>query len=100
MSKNALIGRQTKRQILVNKYKQKRYNLKQKIKQEQSIQKIFQLKQKIQDLPRDSSYVRLHNRCLISGRPKGVFRDFQLSRHFIREMALTGDLPGIKKASW
>ena len=60
----------------------------------------FHLQQKLQKFPRDSSPVRLHNRCLLSGRPKGFFRDFQLSRHYLREMALMGDLPGVKKASW
>ena len=68
--------------------------------QQISAAKRFQYQQKLQKLPRDSSYVRLHNRCLFSGRPKGFFRDFQLSRHFLREMALLGFLPGVQKASW
>lgn len=100
MSKKALIERQRKRQFLVSKYHLKRSQLKKLIKKEESIQKRFQYQQKLQRFPRDSSYVRLHNRCLFSGRPKGFFRDFQLSRHFLREMALFGFLPGIQKASW
>ena len=100
MSKKALIERQRKREFFVKKYHQKRQKIHQQIKKEKSLQKKFQLQQKIQKLPRDSSYVRLHNRCLLSGRPKGVFRDFQLSRHFLREMALLGYLPGVQKASW
>ena len=100
MSKKALIERQQKRQFLVNKYHLQRSNLKKQIKKEESLSKRFQLQQKFQKLPRDSSYVRLHNRCLLSGRPKGFFRDFQLSRHFLREMALSGLLPGVQKASW
>lgn len=80
-----LIERQKKRQILVRKF---------------SIQRSQLTKIQLQKLPRDSSYVRLHNRCLLSGRPKGFFRDFQLSRHFLREMALSGFLPGVRKASW
>nr|YP_010447310.1 ribosomal protein S14 [Halimeda opuntia]UTN43230.1 ribosomal protein S14 [Halimeda opuntia] len=89
MAKKALIERQKKRLILVRKFSFQRYQLKQQ-------KKIF----KLQQFPRDSSYVRLHNRCLLSGRPKGFFRDFKLSRHFLREMALSGLLPGVKKASW
>nr|AYC64687.1 ribosomal protein S14 [Halimeda minima] len=87
MAKKALIERQKKRQYLVRKFSVQR-------------SKLQKNKIKLQQLPRDSSYVRLHNRCLLSGRPKGFFRDFQLSRHFLREMALSGFLPGVKKASW
>lgn len=92
MSKKALIERQKKRKILVRKFCVQRSQLKK--------QKTPKSLKKLQQLPRDSSYVRLHNRCLLSGRPKGFFRDFQLSRHFLREMALSGFFPGIKKASW
>nr|YP_009519459.1 ribosomal protein S14 [Rhipiliopsis peltata]AYC65510.1 ribosomal protein S14 [Rhipiliopsis peltata] len=99
MSKKALIERQKKRQFLVKKYFQKRQFLKKQMAKA-ILQKRFQFQQKLQKLPKDSSYVRLHNRCLLSGRPKGFFRDFLLSRHFLREMALLGFLPGIKKASW
>ena len=84
MAKKALIERQKKRQVLVRKFSVQRSKL-----------KLQKNKIKLQKLPRDSSYVRLHNRCLLSGRPKGFFRDFQLSRHFLREMALSGFLsPG------
>nr|YP_009514374.1 30S ribosomal protein S14 [Caulerpa lentillifera]AXG75831.1 30S ribosomal protein S14 [Caulerpa lentillifera]QKS32317.1 30S ribosomal protein S14 [Caulerpa lentillifera]QUV75614.1 ribosomal protein S14 [Caulerpa lentillifera] len=100
MSKKALIERQRKRILLVNKYFIKRLDLKRKIKQERSFSKKFQLQQKLSQLPKDSSYIRLNSRCLLSGRPKGVFRDFKISRHFLREMALLGVLPGVKKASW
>ena len=100
MSKKSLIERQRKRQMLVKKYYIKRQKIHQQIKKEKSLQKKFQWQQKMQKLPRDSCYVRLHNRCLLSGRPKGFFRDFQLSRHFLREMALVGVLPGVQKASW
>nr|AYC64437.1 ribosomal protein S14 [Pseudochlorodesmis sp. HV01306b] len=100
MSKKALIERQKKREFFVHKYQTKRQKMHQQIKKEKSLQKKFQLQQKFQKLPRDSCSVRLKNRCLLSGRPKGVFRDFQLSRHFLREMALLGFLPGVHKASW
>lgn len=100
MSKKALIVRAEKRILLVKKYALKRQHLKKQMKREVSLQKKFRIQQKLHKLPRDSSYVRLHNRCLFSGRPKGYFRDFQLSRHILREMALAGYLPGIQKASW
>ena len=54
----------------------------------------------LQKLPRDSAAVRLHNRCQISGRPKGYMRQFGISRINFREMALNGLIPGVKKASW
>ena len=100
MSKKALIERQKKRQYLVKKYSQKRQYLKKQMAKALGIQERFQFQQKLQKLPRDSSYVRLHNRCALSGRPKGFFRDFSLSRHFLREMALSGAFPGVQKASW
>jgi len=100
MSKKALIERQQKRKILVNKYFIKRKKIKEQIKKEKSLQKVFQIQLKLQKLPRNSSQTRLNNRCLISGRSRGFFRNFQLSRHFLREMALSGLLPGIQKASW
>lgn len=100
MSKKALIERQRKREFLVKKYNLRRKKLQTKIKKETSLQKKFFFQQKLQKLPKDSSYVRLHNRCLLSGRSKGFFRDFQLSRQFLREMALMGFLPGVQKASW
>lgn len=100
MSKKSLIERQRKREFLVKKYNFRRQKFHTEIKKESLFQKKILLQQKLQKLPRDSSHVRLHNRCLLSGRPKGFFRDFQLSRHFLREMALMGFLPGVQKASW
>jgi small subunit ribosomal protein S14 len=54
----------------------------------------------LQKLPRNSSSTRLHNRCMQTGRPRGFYRDFGLSRHNLREMAHKGLLPGVTKASW
>lgn len=54
----------------------------------------------LQKLPKNSSYVRLHNRCLLTGRPRGYMRQFGISRVTFREMALSGKIPGVKKASW
>lgn len=100
MANKAMIQREIKRQNLVMKYAKKRAVLKQKMQNASSLQERFELHRKLQRLPRNSSPVRLHNRCSITGRPKGYFRDFGLSRHVLREMAHEGLLPGVRKASW
>lgn len=100
MSKRSLIEREKKRKKLVNKYIEKRKNLKLEIKKTKFLEKKFNLSLKLQKLPRNSSPVRLRNRCFISGRPRAFFRDFGISRHFVREMAHKGLLPGVQKASW
>ena len=100
MAKKSLIARQKKREKLVLKYKTKRSNLKIKIKKEKFLDQKLNLYSKLQKLPRNSSSTRLNNRCLITGRPKGYYRDFGLSRHVLREMAHEGLLPGVTKASW
>lgn len=100
MANQAMIQRELKRQRLVMKYAQKRAKLKSEIKQASSLKEKLDLHRKLQQLPKNSSPVRLHNRCLVTGRPKGYFRDFGLSRHVLREMAHEGLLPGVRKASW
>jgi len=100
MAKKSLIQRELKRQKLVMQYAKKREILKQLIKQTSFLKEKLVLHRKLQQLPRNSAPIRLHNRCMITGRPKGFFRDFGLSRHVLREMALEGFLPGVKKASW
>jgi small subunit ribosomal protein S14 len=100
MAKKSLIQRELKRQRLVMKYSKKRETLKKQIKESTIIKEKLELHRQLQQLPRNSSTVRLHNRCLITGRPKGYFRDFGLSRHVLREMAHYGLLPGVKKSSW
>lgn len=100
MAKKSLIQRELKRQRLVMKYAKKRASLKKQIKEAVFLKEKLSLHRKLQQLPRNSSIVRLHNRCMITGRPKGYFRDFGLSRHVLREMAHDGLLPGVKKASW
>ena len=82
-----MIQRELKRQNLVMKYAKKRAILKEKIQNASSLKEKFEFQRKLQQLPRNSSAVRLHNRCLITGRPKGYYRDFGLSRHVLREMA-------------
>ena len=82
-------AREVKRQKLVDKYAEKRAAL-----------KAAGDYTALQKLPKNSSYVRLHNRCQLTGRPKGYMRQFGISRINFREMALNGLIPGVKKASW
>jgi small subunit ribosomal protein S14 len=89
MAKESMKAREVKRAKLVAKYAVKRA----KLKSEGDFQALSRL-------PRNSSSVRLHNRCKLTGRPKGYMRQFGLSRITFREMASEGLLPGVKKASW
>ena len=89
MSRNSIIARQKKREKMVAKFADKRAALK--------AAGDFEALDK---LPKNSSPVRLHNRCQITGRPKGYIRQFALARVMFRDMALDGKLPGVKKDSW
>lgn len=89
MAKESMKAREVKRKELVDKYAAKREALK------EAGDYIA-----LQKLPKNSSPVRLHNRCQLSGRPKGYMRMFGVSRINFREMALKGLIPGVKKASW
>lgn len=100
MTRKSLIEREKKRKNLVQKYLHKRKNLKSQIKKSKFLEEKFKIHCKLQKLPRNSSTTRLHNRCVLSGRPKGFYRDFGVSRHFVRELAHEGFLPGVQKASW
>jgi small subunit ribosomal protein S14 len=100
MAKKSMIERERKRYLLVTKYKEKREFLKEQINNASSMEEKFTLHRKLQNLPRNSAPVRLHNRCSVTGRPRGYFRDFGLSRHVLREYALQGLLPGVTKSSW
>lgn len=89
MSKESMKARERKRQKMVEKYEKKRAEL----KAEGDYIGLSRL-------PRNSSPVRLHNRCKITGRPRGYMRQFGVSRITFREMASKGLIPGVKKASW
>ena len=89
MAKESMKAREVKRQKLVDKYAEKRAALKATGDYEG-----------LQKLPKNASPVRLHNRCKITGRPKGYMRQFGISRVTFREMANNGLIPGVKKASW
>jgi small subunit ribosomal protein S14 len=100
MAKKSMIQREKKRQNLVIKYAEKREKLKKEIVKATFLEEKITLHRKLQGFPRNSIAIRLHNRCIITGRPKGYFRDFRLSRHVLREMAHEGLLPGVTKSSW
>lgn len=95
-----MIERDRKRYKFITKYNKTRETLKIALKQATSMEEKFVLQRKLQRLPRNSAPVRLRNRCSLTGRPRGYFRDFGLSRHVLREYALAGLLPGVTKASW
>ena len=99
MAKKSMIEREKKRIKLEKKYALKRMNLLTKYKTEESFKVKLELHSKLQKLPRNSSKIRIRNRCWKTGRPRGVFRDFGLSRHVIREMAHQCLLPGVTKSS-
>lgn len=89
MAKESMKARERKRQRMVEHYAAKRQQL-----------KDAEDWDALQKLPRNSSKVRLHNRCQLTGRPRGYIRQFGISRVKFREMALQGLIPGVKKASW
>ena len=89
MAKESIKARELKKQKLVARYAAKRAALKAAGDYEA-----------LQRIPKNASPVRLHNRCLLTGRPKGYMRQFGISRINFREMALAGLIPGVKKASW
>jgi len=101
MTKKSLIEKNLKRMILVNKLRNKRNNLKnEKYNKIISLSKRFNIQKKISFLPKDSSITRLRNRCVITGRSRGVYSKFMLSRMCIRSLASNNQLPGVKKSSW
>ncbi len=104
MAKESMKARERKRERLAARYEAKREELTKILKSTDSSEEIQNAKwdamMKIQKLPANSSKVRMHNRCGLTGRPRGYMRQFGISRVTFREMALQGKIPGIKKASW
>lgn len=101
MAKKSMIERELKRAKLVDKYAAKRAGLKAIINDvNASDEERFDAQLKLQSLPRDSSPVRKRNRCRITGRPHGFYNKFGLARNKLREAAMRGDVPGLKKSSW
>ena len=101
MAKKSMINREYKRVQLVEKYAAKRVQLKEIIRNPASSDEERREAQvKLQLLPRNASPVRLQRRCRLTGRPHGYYRKFGLGRNKLREAAMRGDIPGLRKASW
>ena len=101
MAKQSSIQKNLNRRNIVKKFNDKRKSLKKKImKKNLSMDERFKIQSKLNDLPRDSSKIRLRNRCELTGRTRGVYRKFRLSRIKIRELSMSGVLPGVVKSSW
>ena len=100
MAKKSMIEREKKRIKLNKKYASKRATLLNKYRAEENFNTKLEIHSQLQKLPRNSAKTRIRNRCWKTGRPRGVFRDFGLSRHVVREMAHQCLLPGVRKSSW
>ena len=100
MAKKSMVEREKKRKQLTSKYKERRAEVKNLIKSAENFEKHIELQEKLQKLPRNSLKCRNRNRCWITGRSRGFYRDFGLSRHIFREMSHNCLLPGIRKSSW
>ena len=100
MAKKCSIEREKKRRFLVAKYAEMRKNLLTLRNTSLSLREKLVCQTKIQNLPRNSAPTRLRNRCQVTGRSRGFYRDFGLSRHVLRKYAQEGLLPGLVKSSW
>merc|ERR1712100_701621 len=100
MAKQSMIQREYKRERLIVKHAKKRESLKEELKEVNSFQERLALYKKFEKIPRHSSPSRHRNRCWVTGRSRGYYKDFGLSRHVLREMANEGLLPGLTKSSW
>ena len=101
MAKQSSIQKNLKRKNIVKKYNNKRQSLKKKIMiKDLTLEERFKIQSKLNELPRDSSKIRVRNRCKLTGRTRGVYRKFGLSRIKIRELSMSGALPGVAKSSW
>nr|YP_010199427.1 ribosomal protein S14 [Gracilariopsis tenuifrons]AXF36204.1 ribosomal protein S5 [Gracilariopsis tenuifrons]UAD89285.1 ribosomal protein S14 [Gracilariopsis tenuifrons] len=100
MAKKSMIQREIKRSKLIIKYQNRRQNIKKQIRNASSFTQQIDLQKELQKLPRNSAPCRQRNRCWKTGRSRGFYKDFGLSRHVLREMSHNGLLPGIKKSSW
>ena len=101
MAKKSMIAREKKRAATVKRFAAKRANYRRVIRDPKSSDGERHAAQlKLQALPRNASPVRMRNRCAVSGRPKGFYRKFGLSRNMLREATMRGEIPGLSKASW
>ena len=101
MAKKAIINRNLKRQKIVTKYQHTRSALLALLNDiSKSYEEKLEARNRLQKLPRNSSSTRLRNRCELTGRARGYYRKFGLGRNKLRELAMSGRIPGIMKASW
>ena len=101
MAKKSSIERNKKRRAMTARYANKRNELKAiAVDQSRSPEERFAARMKLAKLPRNSSKVRIRNRCELSGRPRGVYRKFRMSRIAVRDLASSGRIPGMVKSSW
>ena len=100
MAKQSMIQRENKRARLITKHHNKRESIKEELKNVTSFQERLALYKKFESIPRNSSPSRRRNRCWVTGRSRGFYKDFGLSRHVLREMGNDGLIPGLKKSSW
>lgn len=101
MAKKSAIARNKKRERLVAKYAEKRANLKSIMANpDSSDEDFYEAQRKLCKLPRNSSRIRIKNRCNVTGRPRAYIRRYGLSRLTFRELALQGKIPGVTKSSW
>ena len=105
MAKTSAVAREKKRREAVIKYAERRKELKERLRQlsasdEFNPAEAQAIAEELQKLPRDASPVRLHNRCALTGRPRGYIRKFGVCRNVFRELAVEGKIPGIRKSSW
>tara|TARA_B100001057_G_C22752830_1_gene912486 strand:+ start:672 stop:977 length:306 start_codon:yes stop_codon:yes gene_type:complete len=101
MAKASSIQKNMFREKLISKFKARRSNLKKKIMDKNtSLEDRIKYQNLLNDMPKNSSSIRHRNRCQLTGRSRGVYRKFGLSRIKIRELSMSGDLPGMIKSSW
>ena len=101
MAKQSAINKNNRRINLSDKYFKKRMTLKKIIMDKKiSFEERFKAQQKLSKLPRNSSKIRIRNRCQITGRPHGVYRKLKISRIALRQLGLEGKIPGMVKSSW
>ena len=100
MAKQGMIQREKKRERLIAKYAIKRQSIKEELKNVTSFQDRLVLYKKFESIPRNSSPSRHRNRCWVTGRSRGFYKDFGLSRHVLREMGNEGLIPGLTRSSW
>ncbi len=101
MAKVSMLNREVKRKSLNKKHLTQYTKLKAKVMDKTiSLEERFEAQLELNKLPRNSSKIRQHNRCRVSGRPRGFYRKFEISRIALRELAAFGLLPGITKSSW